>query len=139
MVNLILKKRAGLVAFAVALWLVSVSRVAGPTDDLSWEGRTTMISVPMRRSDARVSEQRTPRVRAGIMKLERSNIRGDGTLNAASRGEFFFDGPRVDSLRKGPTIMSVTNSRREFLGQGVQALGLLAWAGHQPVNALAVG
>ena len=33
--------------------------------------------------------------------------------------------------------MPATTSRREFLGQGVQALGLLAWAGYQPAAALA--
>ncbi len=33
--------------------------------------------------------------------------------------------------------MPATTSRREFLGHGVQALGLLAWAGHQPAQALA--
>ena len=33
--------------------------------------------------------------------------------------------------------MPATTSRREFLGQGVQALGLLAWAGQQPAAALA--
>jgi squalene-hopene/tetraprenyl-beta-curcumene cyclase len=31
--------------------------------------------------------------------------------------------------------MPATTSRREFLGQSVQALGLLTWAGHQPAQA----
>ena len=64
-------------------------------------------------------------------------IRGNGTnCRIPPR---VFDRPRADSLRKVPTIMSVTTSRREFLGQGAQVLGLLAWAGHQPVNAFAGG
>jgi squalene-hopene/tetraprenyl-beta-curcumene cyclase len=39
---------------------------------------------------------------------------------------------------KDRSNMSATTSRREFLGHGVQTLGLLAWAGQQPAEVLAI-
>src|SRR5271169_3880115 len=38
-------------------------------------------------------------------------------------------------LEKGSRTMSATTSRRWFLGQGAQTLGLLAWMGRQPALA----
>jgi squalene-hopene/tetraprenyl-beta-curcumene cyclase len=46
-------------------------------------------------------------------------------------------GNRALWCAKGPIVMNEAKSRREFLGQTVPALGLLAWAGHEPATALA--
>jgi squalene-hopene/tetraprenyl-beta-curcumene cyclase len=45
--------------------------------------------------------------------------------------------PRDESPIKGSIMMPATTSRREFLGQAVPALGLLAAAGHEPTLAVA--